>query len=91
MSPPRDKTDMGNQGNSAEKENQQGSGKVMELKEVRGYVLENFKAGVWKTSVAAVLVFENYETAEFFRNQGINESEDWVVVPVKITRQDPDR
>jgi hypothetical protein len=63
----------------------------MELKEVRGYVLENFRAGVWKSSVGAILVYEDYENAEFFRTKGIKNSEEWAVVPVKIIRQDPER
>ena len=61
----------------------------MELK--RGYVIEHHASGAWKKSVAAILVYDDYETAEYFRLHGIKDTEDWFVVPVKIVRQDPER
>ena len=61
------------------------------MESLRGYVLENFKADVWKTSWGAVLVYTDYENAEYFRNHGLKDPEEWSTIPVKIVKEDPER
>ena len=88
MSPPLDKTDLGDQSDEVTKESKQGSNQV---RSIRGYVIEHHISGVWKKSVAAILVYDDYETANHFRKNGLMDPEEWSVVSVVITRKDPER